>query len=92
MRAIASRFTLASVVFIGLAVICLANEEAVEIDAKSGLRIDAEGNWQLIQAYCNVCHSGKTVDSATTRSRELVKGDQAYAGSGKFVGLRRQRE
>ena len=57
MRAIASRFTLASVFFIGLAVFCLANEEAVEIDPKSGLRIDAEGNWKLIKANCNVCHS-----------------------------------
>lgn len=57
MRAIASRFTLASIFLLVLAVFCLANEEAVEIDPKSGLRIDAEGNWQLIQAYCNVCHS-----------------------------------
>ena len=57
MRAIVSRFTLASVFFIGLAVFSLANEEAVEIDPKSGLRMDAEGNWKLIKAYCNVCHS-----------------------------------
>ncbi|MXZ55814.1 MAG: hypothetical protein F4227_05275 [Gammaproteobacteria bacterium] len=57
MRAIASRFTLASVFFIGLAVFCLANEEAEEVDPKSGLRMDAEGNWKLIKAYCNVCHS-----------------------------------
>ena len=57
MRAIASRFTLASIFFIGLAVLCLANEEDVEIDPKSGLRMDAEGNWNLIKANCNVCHS-----------------------------------
>lgn len=57
MRAIASRFTLASIFFIGLAVFCLANEEAVEIDPKSGLRIDADGNWKLIKASCSVCHS-----------------------------------
>lgn len=57
MRAIASRFTLASFFFIGLAVFCLANEEEVEIDPKSGLRMDAEGNWKLIKANCNVCHS-----------------------------------
>ncbi|MXW06907.1 MAG: hypothetical protein F4X56_09250 [Gammaproteobacteria bacterium] len=57
MRAIASRYTLASVLFLGLAVFCLANEEAVEIDPKSGLRIDADGNWKLIKASCSVCHS-----------------------------------
>lgn len=57
MRAIASRFTLASVSFVGLTFFCLANEEAVEIDPKSGLRIDAEGTWTLIKAYCNACHS-----------------------------------
>lgn len=57
MRAIASRFTLASVFLVGLAVLCLANQETVEIDPKSGLRMDPEGNWNLIKSNCNVCHS-----------------------------------
>lgn len=57
MRAIVSRFTLASIFFLVLGVFCLANEEIVEIDPKSGLRIDPEGNWKLISASCSVCHS-----------------------------------
>ena len=61
MRAIASRFTLASLFFVGLTVFCWANEEAAEIDPKSGLRIDAEENWKLVKAHCSSCHSERLI-------------------------------
>lgn len=57
MRAIVSRYTLVSVLFVGFTVFCLANEESVETDPKTGLVIDADENWKLIKANCSACHS-----------------------------------
>lgn len=57
MRAIVSRFTLASAFFLGLTVFCMANEETVEIDPNTGLRMDADENWKLIKSNCSACHS-----------------------------------
>ena len=59
MQAIASRSTLASVLFAWLAVFCVANEESVETDSKSGLRKDAEQSWMLVKNNCGSCHSGR---------------------------------
>ena len=57
MRAIVSRFTLVSFLFVGFTVFCLANEESVETDPKTGLVKDVDDNWKLIKANCSACHS-----------------------------------
>lgn len=61
MRAIASQFTLASAFLVGLTFLCLADEETNNVDPKSGLRIDAEGNWKLIKPHCTMCHSERLI-------------------------------
>lgn len=57
MRAIVSRFTLVSFLFVGFTDFCLANEESIETDPKTGLVKDADENWKLIKANCSACHS-----------------------------------
>ena len=73
MHAIVSRFTLASILIAGLAVLCFADEESAEIDPVSGLRIDAEENWKLIKPNCTQCHSERLLIQQQLDRKDWLK-------------------
>ncbi|MCY3883309.1 MAG: hypothetical protein OXG24_00145 [Gammaproteobacteria bacterium] len=60
MLAIALRFTLASLAMVGISLACVADESnSVPIDSKSGLKVDENEIWKLVNAHCGSCHSGR---------------------------------
>lgn len=74
MLATALRFTLVSFVIAGFSLVCVADEVASPtIDSESGLKIDAEENWKLVQAHCGSCHSGRLLVQQSLSREDWLK-------------------
>lgn len=74
MHAIALRFTLVSFVIAGLSLVCVADKvSSPTIDSESGLKIDAEENWKLVQAHCGSCHSGRLLAQHSLGREDWLK-------------------